>query len=150
MPYATAQDLIESLGEREATQISDRARTGMPDAGVLDQALADASGEMDAYIGRRYALPLTYSSGSPGTPGQLLKRCAVDIARYRLTGTEVMETEAIRSRFKDAIRVMEQIAKGELSLGDVVLLGAGSAASVSGASAVRTGDKQFGDLSGVL
>lgn len=150
MPYATPQDLIDRLGEREATALSDRAHTGQPDVAVLADALALAEDEVNGYVGRRYALPLVNGSGQPAAAPSLLKRLVIDIARYRQTGTEIMETEAIRNRFKDAVRLLEQIARGEVSLGELALAGAGGGAPVSGATAVRTGGKAFGDLSGVL
>jgi len=150
MTYATPQDVIDRLGAREATAISDRNKTGTPDLDVLTAALADAESEVNAYVGRRYALPLTdKTTGQPTVPS-MLTRLVVDITRYRQTGTDIMETEAIRTRFKDAVKVLEQIADGKVSLGDLVLAGAGGPASVSGGSAVRTGDKTFGDMSQVL
>lgn len=150
MTYATPQDLIERLGAREATAISDRNRTGVPDTVVLAAALADAEDEVNAYVGRRYTLPLVDAgTGQPVVPS-MLTRLVVDIARYRQTGTEIMETEAIRTRFKDALKVLVQISEGTVSLGNLVLAGAGGPASVSGASSVRSGEKSFGDMDQVL
>lgn len=151
MPYATPQDLIDRLGTREATAISDRNATGLPDTAVLTVALDEAESEVNSYVGRRYLLPLTSSTtGQPADVPSVLKRMTIDIARYRQTGTEIMETESIRTRYKDAVRMLEQIAKGEIKLGDLVLAGAGSPAALGGATAARTGDKTFGDMSGVL
>jgi phage gp36-like protein len=150
MTYATAQDLIDRLGVREATAISDRNATGQPDLAVLTQALALAQDEVNAYVGRRYALPLKTSSGQAATAPTMLTRMVIDIARYRQTGTEIMETEAIRNRFKDAVKVLEQVARGEISLGDLMLATAGGPASVGGNSAVRAPTKAFGTLSQVL
>lgn len=150
MAYATPQDLIERLGEREATMISDRRGTGQPDVVALSQALALASDEVDAYVGRRYTLPLARPDGAPAAVPSLLRRITIDLARYRNTGTEIMETEVIRNRFKDAVRVLEQVADGKVSLGDLLPAAAGGPAAVGGNRATRTGDKLFGDLSGVL
>lgn len=150
MPYATPQDLIDRLGAREATALSDRFGTGQADTGVLTLALAQAEDEVNAYVGRRYLLPLTSSATGLAVVPSMLTRLVIDVARYRQTGTEIMETETIRNRFKDAVKVLEQIADGKLSLGTLVLASAGGPAAVGGASAVRVGDKVFGDLSGVL
>jgi phage gp36-like protein len=150
MPYATPQDLIARLGEREATALSDRLGTGVPDLVVLADALALAEDEVNAYVGRRYTLPLVSAvNGQPIVPS-LLQRMVIDIARYRQTGTEIMETESIRNRYKDAVKVLEQIAKGEVSLGDAALASAGGPASLGGGSAVRTSVKCFSDLRQVL
>ena len=150
MPYATPQDLIARLGEREAAAISDRSGTGVPDTAVLAKALADAEEEVNAYIGRRYRLPLLTGGGQPAPAPSFLVRIVVDIARYRQTGTEIMETEAIRMRFKDALKALEQVANGGVSLGDLMLASAGGPASVSGSTAARTSVKSFSDLRQVL
>lgn len=150
MPYATPQDLIDSLGEREAAAISNRAATGVPDLGVLTLALTKAEDEVNAYVGRRYALPLVTAAGVPAAAPTVLARCVIDIARYRQTGTEIMSTEDIRARFKDALKQLEQIAEGKVSLGDLQLAAVGGPASVGGNWAARTSRKEFSDLSRVL
>ncbi len=150
MPYATPQDLIARLGEREAAAISDRSGTGVPDTAVLTKALADAEEEVNAYVGRRYRLPLMTSGGQPASAPSFLVRIVVDIARYRQTGTEIMETEAIRMRFKDALKALEQVANGGISLGDLMLASAGGPASIGGSTAARTSVKAFSDLRQVL
>ena len=150
MPYATPQDLIDRLGAREATALSDRFATGQPDLAVLAQALALAQDEVNGYVGRRYALPLATGTGALAAVPSMLTRLSVDVARYRQTGTEIMETEAIRNRFKDAVKVLEQIADGRVSLGDLMLATAGGPASVGGNSAVRAPIKAFSDLRQVL
>ena len=46
-------------------------------------------------------------------PPTVLVGLCCDIARYRLTGTEVQETEAIRTRYKDAVALLKLLASGE-------------------------------------
>jgi phage gp36-like protein len=150
MPYATPQDLISRLGPREALMIS-RSATDEPDLLVLADALAEAEEVINGHVGRRYALPLTLrSNGQPAPTPSLLTRLAIDIARYQQVGTEIMETEGIRNRYKDAMKLLADIAEGKVSLGDMTLAGAGGPAAVAGVTTVRTGDKEFGNLSGVL
>jgi phage gp36-like protein len=150
MTYATPQDLIDRLGLREATAISDRNGTGLPDTAVLTTALAEAEVEVNSYLGRRYLLPLTSADTNQVVVPSLLKRVVIDIARYRQTGTEIMETDSIRNRYKDAIRLLEQIAEGKVSVGNLLPAPSGGPAALGGATATRTGEKTFGDLSGVL
>jgi phage gp36-like protein len=150
MSYATPQDLIDRLGVREATAISDRVAAGVPNNAVLLQALANAQDEANAYVGRRYALPLATPQGQPAAVPTLLTRIVIDIARYRQTGTEIMETESIRNRFKDALSQLEQIAAGKLSLGNLQLATAGGPASVGGNWQARSVAKEFSNLSRVL
>lgn len=110
MPYATAADLIDRFGECEVRQLSDRDGTGLVDAAVLALAILHAGDEIDAYLGGRYSLPLA------SVPRLLVGVCC-DIVRYRLCGTEVQETEPARNRFKDAIRLLESVRDGKLTLG---------------------------------
>lgn len=150
MPYATPLDLIARLGEREAVAISDRAKTGSPDLAELVRLLAEAEDEVNGHVGRRYRLPLTGSDGLAAQAPKTLQRVVVDIARYHATGTEIMVTEEIRNRYKDSVRFLQGVADGSIQLGDLQLAGGGGPAPTGGSTAVRTGEKTFGDLSGVL
>lgn len=110
MPYATQADLIARFGEREVTALSDRLATGLLDATVIASAIEQAGDEIDAYLGGRYNLPLA------SVPRLLVGVCC-DIMRYRLCGADVQETEPARNRFKDALRTLEHIRDGKLTLG---------------------------------
>ena len=145
MPYATPQDLIDQLGEREARALSDRAGTGVVDQAVLTRLLDLAEDEARGHLARRYAVPLTSPTGQPAAVPTKLKSVVVDIARYLGTGTEIVATEEIRNRYRDAVKWLEGVANGTIAL-DLQLAGAGGPAPVGGATAVRTGGKVFGDL----
>ena len=108
MPYATQADLEARYGADELTQLTDRIGAGVPDAAVINRALADADAEIDGYLATRYALPL------PTVP-PVLARIACDIARYRLW--EDRASEEVRRRYEDARRILESIANGRVSLG---------------------------------
>ena len=150
VPYATPADLIARLGEREAIALSDRAKTGQADLVELERLLAEAQDEVDGHVGRRYLLPLTGRDGLPAPAPLALKRVLIDIARYHATGTEIMATDEIRARYKDSVRFLEGVAKGDIQLGELLLASAGGPAPTGGATAVRTGDKTFADFSGLL
>lgn len=150
MPYATPQDLIDRLGEREARAISDRAGVGAPNLPEIERLLAEASAEVDSYVGRRYQLPLVGPDGLPAPAPLTLKRVTIDLARYNATGTEIMATEQIIARQKAAVRFLESIADGTVKLGDFPLARAGGPAPTGGSTAVRTGERQFGNLPEVL
>lgn len=110
MGYATYDDMVKSFGEREVRLISDRENTGVPDPLVIEDGLRTADGEIDSYIAGRYSLPLRE------TP-LVLVGFACDIARYRLTGTERTESDVILERYKIAIRYLEKVASGSVTLG---------------------------------
>lgn len=110
MPYATQQDLIDAFSQEEIlelSQLDDSAANTIGTANV-EAALDDASDLIDSYIGGRYTLPLS------STPRVLVRICC-DIARYMLD--RYNPREDVRQRYEDAIRWLEQVAKGVLSLG---------------------------------
>ena len=108
--YATPDDMARQLGEREVLALADRDATGTADPAVLESALEAATAEINVYLAERYPLPL--KTGYP-----ILVTYCVDIARYRLLGAQATETEAARVRYKDAIRFLELVAQGKVSLG---------------------------------
>lgn len=110
MVYATQADMVSVFGEREVIALTDRSLLGTIDATVLADALSLASDEIDAYLDGRYALPL------PNVP-RLLTRICCDITRYRLSGGDAQETEPARNRYKDSIKMLESIKRGDLTLG---------------------------------
>ncbi|KWH56305.1 gp436 family protein [Burkholderia cepacia] len=110
MSYATRQEMIARFGETEVLALTDREEFGAIDEDVLAGALADASAEMDTYLASRYRVPVQ-------THARFLAGLCCDIARYRLTGSETVETNPIRIRYRDAIRFLERAADGAITLG---------------------------------
>lgn len=107
--YATQQDLIDRFGETEVAQLSDRTTNGAAiDPVVVASKLADADAEIDAYLQAKYTLPLAVVP-------PVLARIACDIARYHLYDDRA--TDQVTARYKDAIRFLENLAKGAVSLG---------------------------------
>jgi phage gp36-like protein len=108
MTYAVQADLVERFGEQEIIQLTDRKGIGVIDEDVLARSLQDADAEIDGYIGGRVTLPLT-------SVPKILVGYACDIARYKLYADD--PTENVRNRYKDAIRFLELVGQGKLSLG---------------------------------
>ncbi|MBF0424819.1 MAG: DUF1320 domain-containing protein [Magnetococcales bacterium] len=106
--YANVNDMVSRFGEAEMAQRSDLVAGTTLDAAVIGQALADATAEMDGYLATRYTLPL---SPQP----TVLNRTCCDIARYLLWGDNPLEM--VRERYQNAIRMLEAVAKGHISLG---------------------------------
>jgi phage gp36-like protein len=132
MPYATLADLTTRYGEDEIRQRSDHAGIGSIDTAVVNQALADASAEIDAYLSGRFTLPLAT------VPPHLVRICCA-IARYRLWDDAM--PERVRVEYQDAVRLLESIAKGMVTLGL-------SIEPVSGLSEARPGDDRVFSRSG--
>lgn len=110
MSYATKANMIARFGEPEVIALTDRDGLGVVDNTVLDGALAEADAEIEPYLASRYSLPLT-------SVPKILTGFACDIARYRLCGAGVTETEEVRNRYKDAVKFLESVSSGKLTLG---------------------------------
>jgi len=138
MPYCTKQDLIDRFGQQELIDLTDRANTELIDDNVINQAIADASAEMDGYLASRYSLPLA-------TVPQTLKPLCCNIARYKLYDEQA--SEQVTKRYDAAIKFLFSVSKGEISLG-VDSLGAKASstdlADIQSAGSVFARDKSNG------
>ncbi|WP_119054979.1 gp436 family protein [Acinetobacter colistiniresistens] len=95
--YATREDLEDRFGAAEIANLE--AMQSKPEA--VNEALQDASEEIDSYVAAAYDLPL------PSTPSTL-KRVACNIARYRLYFQK--PTEEIEKRYESEIKYLQRIA----------------------------------------
>jgi len=111
MPYATASDMLRQFGKAEVLALTDPEHTGEVDQGILAGALVDASAEIDSYLAGRYPnLPLN------PVPRQLVRLCC-NMARYHLTGTDRLPSVPIKDRYDAAIRYLEFVAAGKVTIG---------------------------------
>lgn len=111
MSYASRDDMVSRFDELEVIQLTDRdERSGRINDAKLAYALEDASAEMDTYLASRYRVPVK-------THARFLAGLCCDIARYRLSGSGVCETDPVRVRYRDAIRFLERAAAGTTTLG---------------------------------
>ena len=117
---------------------SDRTDTGVIDDAILDDALAGADAEIDAYLSGRYATPVVAS--------RMVQDIACDITRYRLCGGPTPVTEEIRNRYKDAIAFLQRVADGRANLGGAV----DATAEAENLVEISTGAKLFGRGQGGL
>lgn len=138
--YVTLAQLAERPGALELAQLASAAHGAVVDAELLDrtlrgqdrsdytaaeiaaadavaarvtEAVAEATARIDGYLGQRgYPLPL-----SP-VPGIVAGWCR-DIARYLLSGERPTDdrSDPVVRGYRDAIRMLEQLAQGKLSLG---------------------------------
>ncbi len=110
MPYATKADMLKRFGEAELIALTDRENAGVVADSLVADAIASAEGEINPYLQAQYALPLT------DVP-IVVRDFTCDVARYRLCGGEVVETEEVRTRYEDAIAFFRRVAEGKVSLG---------------------------------
>lgn len=132
--YATPQHLQDRYPERDLVQLTDPNGVGVV-AARLDGALKGAAAVINGYLQGRYPLPLAQVP-------EVLVEYACDIAMYRLqTLRPSDDIEDARARYKDAIRFLEQVSRGELQLG---LSAANTPAAQSTGPEVIEGERHFG------
>ncbi len=137
--FATKNDMVGRFGAKEVIQITDRAYSGAIDDLVLQQGLDDADAEICGYLAGRYALPFAVVP-------RLLIGYACDIARYRMTGTEVTCTPDIETRYHQAVKYLTLVGRGEISLGiDTAGAVVGSPAATGNSIRVSRGSRKFND-----
>ncbi len=113
MSYCSTQALIDRFSEDELislteTKNTDGDYTGAINQTQVDNAIADADATIDSYLAARYPLPLLQVP-------PILNRFACDIARYFLHDRAPLEE--VSNRYKEAIRFLEKVASGSISLG---------------------------------
>ena len=108
--YAGTTEFVEAYGSQltiELTNLENPSATAINET-VLNRGLARASALIDSYLAGRYALPL---SNNP----DVIQTLCLDIARYYL-GHNAQEDD-VRQRYEDALKTLDMIAKGTLTLG---------------------------------
>lgn len=100
--YITNQEYLDRFGDRETIALTDENNTGSVDTAILTAAVIAASEEVDGYLGKRYALPLSE------TPN-IVKTITGSLARWELFATtrpeSVEQAAAIaRAQLKDLSR----------------------------------------------
>ena len=100
--YATEPDLVARFGEEIGN-----LKLMVSNHTFVDDAIQDATEEINGHIGGSYPLPL------PNVPSNL-KRMACDIARYRLYFEQ--PTEEVRKRYEDAIAFLKRVADNKAHL----------------------------------
>lgn len=109
--YTTKEAMVNKFGHAEVLALTERGTyVGVIVDEVLDAAIIAVSGEIDSYIGSRYATPLT-------PVPVILTQLASDMVRYYLTGAAATETNPIVARYNNAVKFLKSVAKGEVTLG---------------------------------
>lgn len=141
MAYATRDAMAARFGEGELIELTDRDQDGVVDEAALAEALEDASAEIDSYLAGRYAVPLAQAP-------RFLAGLCMDIARYRLCGSGTRSTDEINERYRNAIRFLEKVASGAVSIGPVA--GTGTVPPADNPVIFNSGDKAFARGRGAL
>ena len=113
MAYITTSDLETRIGTTVAAQLTtDSGIT--PDTTIMAETVAAAMGEINGYLGRRYAVPID-TSAYPQV-ADVLKSIALDVAVYRLhTLRQPVPAGILESRDK-AIEWCMRVSRAEILL----------------------------------
>lgn len=121
MAYAQLADMIRAFGEAELVTVTTQEgwdREGM-DQTMVSDALSVASAEMDDYLRRRYAVPVSNPSR------KMVDVCCV-LARWVLfRKPHLSPSDAMRADRKDAIAWLTAINSGSITLDGLVPLNTG-------------------------
>lgn len=107
--YATPDD-ISARYKDVFPILAGKDPDGNVDTKAVEQAILEASSEIDAILGVRFAVPI-----EPAPP--VLRRIAVDIAVGSLPRNGANEASMYERRAKEARELLDKLAAGEASLG---------------------------------
>ena len=109
MAYSTIDTITLQFGAAEVLLVSDRDKDGNADVGVVAQAISDADGEIDSYLGVKYQVPIN------PVPAIVVTASAT-IAMYRMSYDAGTLTDEKRRRYEDLIRWLRDVASGKAVL----------------------------------
>lgn len=110
MNYATVSDLVKLLPEETLVGLTDDDDLGVINDEIVESALETATVTIDGYLAGRYRLPLD------PVPKIVTSLC-VDLAGHLLFIRRDQNSVHWETRQKNAIRFLEQLADGRLTLG---------------------------------
>jgi phage gp36-like protein len=108
MAYATIADLERRLPQALLAQITGETAGSGPYNTALTEALTWASGQVDAYAGTRFSLPLQ--------PSEQIEKLTVDIAAYSLEETRNVIRESEEKAYDRAMAFLKDLSKGLATL----------------------------------
>lgn len=104
MAYCTQDDLLTMIPLKELAELTaDSGET--PDSQVVEEAIHRADAEIDAYLGRRYTLPLI------PLPDQV-KGLSIDMALYHLYSRRSVVPTVRRQKYEAAVSFLKLVAEG--------------------------------------
>jgi len=110
--YCQIEDIQKFVDNHTLIQLTDDNQTGEVDSVVVEEAIIYSETLIDGYLRGRYSLPLALSP-------KIITYVALDLSIYRLysrrLGTDM--PESINEKYKNAIKTLEKIQKGIVSLG---------------------------------
>ncbi|MFO0972764.1 MAG: phage protein Gp36 family protein [Phycisphaerae bacterium] len=127
MAYVTADEIASRLGPVAYVQLTDDSGSGTPDLVVVEEARAAAEGEVDAYLARRWAVPLELS-GLGGAAG-LIRGWVLDVVEYRLHARRPPVPADVIRKHDAAVSALQRLVSGGMALPTNVGVAANAAAA---------------------
>lgn len=120
MAYVTNNDIEERLGTAAYIQLTDDTGSGNADIDKVDEARLGAEGEVNSYLGRRYAVPIDLTLHAE--VADVLKSFVLDLVEYRLHSRRPPVPSAVSSKRNQAIAWLDRVARAEVVLPSVAPL----------------------------
>ena len=108
--YATQTDITNLYGEELLYVLADRDRDQVLDTAAINAAIEFGAAQVRTYLSKRY-------SDAQLAASQDVKRLVVEIAVFRLALQADALTVEIRTRYEEALRQMELMARGTIGIG---------------------------------
>ena len=114
--YATTADLIARFESTVAlAHLTDSVDDGAADTDVLDEVINDAEGEIDSYMGGKYAIPVDVSLST--VLAARMKSMTLNIATWNLTAIRGDIVSDSKTRAHELlIEYLTKMSTGELSM----------------------------------
>lgn len=112
MAYCTLDDIKQQISETTLIEITDDNQVNEINTSIVNEAILYSETLIDGYLRGRYTLPLL-------SVPVLIKILAADLSVFRLYSRRFHTDmpESINNKYKNSIKLLEQIQKGIVSLG---------------------------------
>jgi len=130
MAYVTTNDVQERLGDQLYVELTDDTGNGSADLDKVNEAIEGAEGEVNSYLGRRYAVPVSLSGQS--MISQVLKSFVLDLVEHRLHSRRPPVPEDVRRKRGEALVWLKRVADGEIVLPTATTVPLSGAATIPG------------------
>lgn len=116
--YCHIEDIQKQVSKDTLIQLTDDNQSGDIDSIIVEEAVLYSETLINGYLRGRYTIPIV-NVGLDKEPPDILKILAVDLSIYRLYSRRFQTDvpDSISEKYKNSIKILEQIQKGIISLG---------------------------------
>lgn len=116
--YCSLDDIQKQVSKDTLIQLTDDSQVSEIDSIIIEESILYSETLINGYLRGRYTLPIV-NIALDAEPPDILKILAVDLCIYRLYSRRFQTDtpDSISEKYKNSIRILEQIQKGIISLG---------------------------------